>query len=324
MPISTWRDEGLDEWEAAFERPDGRPWLAMLAGGGIILLIAIVTMNLIPFETAAHAKAALGVATLLAVIVWGGAWFLTLRDATMGWTIGVGAALWGIALLIVAGAIAASNIAVRIDIANARRIRIDEFGDPRLPPGTSAGPITRTMFDFLHDMTSEQHKRKATFQVMGMDRLHDAWMVNSTPGMLKDCGRFVRVAPEIDASDRRILAAVGRVHERLKAVVRDDAIRADLIKGFDKGFNGSRDDMRRASVLERGQLELGGKLCTFLATHRWKAQGSQFMFYSQSDVAGFGKLIADWNAGANEQNALAAAARRKMTDSGLLDTGSRY
>jgi hypothetical protein len=318
MVSSIWRDEDREAWEAALERPEGRPWLAMLAGGGAVLLISIVTMSLVPFEIAGHGAAALGAATLLAAVTWGGAWFLTLRDATTGWKIGVAATLWGIALLTVAGAIAWSNIAVRIDIANAKRIRVDENGDPHLPPG-SPGPITRTMFDFLHDVTSEQHKRKATFQVMGMDRLHDAWLVSNTPAMLKDCGRFVRVAPEIDASDRRVAAAIARVHDRLKTVVRDDSIRAELIKGFDKGLDAGRDNMRRSSVLERRQLELGGELCTFLATHRWLAQGNQFMFYSQGDVAGFGKLITAWNDGANEQNALATEARRKMIETGLLD-----
>ena len=320
MVSSTWRDEGPDEWEAALERSDGRPWVAMLVGAGAILVIAIVAMSLLPFEVAAHSAAALGAATLLAAIVWGAAWFLTLHDATTGWKIGVGAVLWGMALLTIAGAIAWSNIAVRLDIANARRIRIDANGDAHLPAGTVPGPITRTMYDFLHDVTSEQHKRQATFQVMGMDRLHDAWTVTNTPGMLKDCGRFVRVEPEIAASDQRVALAIRRVHTRLATVVRDEKLRAELIKGFDKGLDGSRANMQRSSALESHQLELGGDLCTFLATHRWKAQGNQFMFFSNGDVARFDALITSWNDAVKEQNALAAEARRKMTDSGLLDT----
>ena len=323
MVSSTWRDEGLDEWEAALERPDGRPWIAMLAGTGAILLISIVTMNLVPFEIAQHGAAALAAVTLLAATVWGGAWLLTLRDATTGWQIGVAAVLWGMALLTVAGAIAFANIAVRIDAANVRRIRIDANGDPHLPPGMTPGPITRTMFDFLRDMTSEQHKRQATFQVMGMDRLHDAWMVSNTPAMLKDCGRFVRVEPEIAASDQRVATAIRRVHERLTAVVRDEKMRAELIKGFDKGLNSNRDNMRRSSALERRQLEIGGDLCTFLATHRWQTQGSQFMFFAQGDVARFDALIGSWNDAVREQNALVADARRRMTQSGLFDGSGR-
>jgi hypothetical protein len=322
MISSTWRDDGLDEWEAALERPDGHPWIAMLAGAGTILLIAIIAMNLSPVEISTHSAGALVAATLLAALVWGGAWFLTLRYATTGWKIGVAAVLWGIALLTIAGAIAVANISIRMDAANVRRIRIDENGNPRLPSG--AGPITRTMFDFLHDMTSERHKREATFQVMGMDRLHDAYLISNTPAMLKDCGRFVRVEPQIDQSDRRVTASVARVHQRLGAIVKDETMRRELIKAFDKGLNTNLGNMRRSSELQRRQLEIGGRLCTFLATHRWKAQGSQFMFYSQGDVGTFDKTITDWNDAVREQAALLADARRKMSETGLLDGRSRF
>jgi len=319
MISSAWRDDGLDEWEAALEQSDGRPWIAMLAGAGAILLIAIVAINLSPFDMSTHRAGALAAATILAALIWGGAWFLTLRHATTGWKIGVAAVLWGIALLIVAGTIAFANIALRIDAANVRRIRIDETGEPRLPPGMAAGPITRTMFDFLRDMTSERHQREAMFQVMGMDRLHDAYMVSNTPAMLKDCARFVRVEPKIDQSDRRVTAAIARVHTRLGVIVADEATRRELIKAFDKGLNINLSNMRRSSELQRRQLEIGGRLCTFLATHRWKAMGSQFMFYNQGDIGMFNRTITDWNDAAREQTALVADARRKMTETGLLD-----
>ena len=324
MVSSTWRDDGLDEWEAALERPDGHPWIAMLAGAGAILLISIVAMNLSPVEITTHSAWALLAATLLAALVWGGVWFLTLRYATTGWNIGVAAVLWGIALLTVAGAIAFANIAIRIDAANVRRIHIDENGEPRLPAGMAAGPITRTMFDFLHDMTSERHKREATFQVMGMDRLHDAWLVSNTPAMLKDCGRFVRVEPQIDDSDHRVTASIARVHDRLGVIVKDEAMRRELVKAFDKGLNTNLGNMRRSSALQRQQLEIGGRLCTFLASHRWKAQGSQFMFYNQGDVGTFDKTITDWNDAVREQATLIADARRKMSETGLLDGQSRF
>jgi len=324
MISPTWRDEGRDEWEAALERSDGQPWPVMLLGAGAILVIAIAAMTLLPVEVAAHSAAALGAATLLAAIVWGIAWFLTLHDATTGWKVGVAAVLWGMALLTVTGAIAWSNLQVRIDVATARHIRVDAGGNPYLPPGTSPGPITRTMFDFLHDMTSEQHKRQATFQVMGMDRLNDAWMVSNTPAILKDCGRFVRVEPEIAASDRRVAAAIRRVRERLTTVVRDETLRTELIKDLDKEIEPNRDNMRRLSALERRELELGTGLCTFLATHHWKAQGNQYMFFSQSDLAGFDKIKAAWNDAVREQNTLAADARRRMEETGLFDDPARY
>lgn len=324
MISSTWRDEGVDEWEAALEQSDGRPWIAMLAGAGAILLIAIVAINLSPVDISTHSAGALAAATILAVLVWGGAWFLTLRDATAGWKIGVAAVLWGVALLIVAATIAFANIALRIDAANVRRIRIDATGEPRLPPGMAVGPITRTMFDFLRDMTSERHQREAMFQVMGMDRLHDAYMVSNTPAMLKDCARFVRVEPKIGQSDRRVTAAIARVHARLGEIVKDEATRRELIKAFDKGLDSNLADTRRSSELQRRQLEIGGRLCTFLATHRWKAVGGQFMFYNQGDVGTFDRTITAWNDAVREQTALVADARRKMTETGLLDSQSRF
>jgi len=324
MISSTWRDEGLDEWEAALEQSDGRPWIAMLAGAGAILLIAIVAINLSPVDTSTHSAGALAVATILAALAWGGAWFLTLRHATTGWKIGVAAVLWGIALLTVAAAITFDTIALRMDAANVRRIRIDETGEPRLPPGMAVGPITRTMFDFLRDMTSERHQREAMFQVMGMDRLHDAYMVSNTPAMLKDCARFVRVEPKIDQSDRRVTAAIARVHARLGEIVKDEATRRELIKAFDKGLDSNLANSRRSSDLQRQQLEIGGRLCTFLATHRWKAVGGQFMFYNQGDVGTFNRTITAWNDAVREQTELVADARRKMTETGLLDSRSRF
>ena len=324
MISSTWRDEGLDEWEAALQQSDGHPWIAMLAGAGAILLIAVVAINLSPVDISTHSAGATAAATLLAALVWGGAWFLTLHHATTGWKIGVAAVLWGIALLVVAGTIAFADIAIRLDAANVRRIRIDETGEPRLPPGTAVGPITRTMFDFLRDMTSERRQREAMFQVMGMDRLHDAYMVSNTPAMLKDCARFVRVEPKIEQSDRRVTAAIARVHARLGEIVKDEATRRELIKAFDKGLDSNLANSHRSSELQRQQLEIGGRLCTFLATHRWKAVGGQFMFYNQDDVGTFNRTISDWNDAVREQTALVADARRKMTETGLLDSRSRF
>ena len=173
-------------------------------------------------------------------------------------------------------------------------------------------------------MTSERRQREAMFQVMGMDRLHDAYMVSNTPAMLKDCARFVRVEPKIEQSDRRVTAAIARVHARLGEIVKDEATRRELINAFDKGLDSNLANSHRSSELQRQQLEIGGRLCTFLATHRWKAVGGQFMFYNQGDVGTFNRTITDWNDAVREQTALVADARRKMTETGLLDSRSRF
>ena len=323
--MATWDGDGVEDWEYELTRPDGFPQIAIGVGVVVLVLVAVATFWFVPIETvASHMFGALGIGLLAAGVVFAAAWWPSLRHASIGWRIGGGVAFLGVGLMTVAVGMFMADMAVREDVMNVQRIRIDTDGEPTLPSTVRRGPITNATMAFLHDALVERKRRIAVAHDLGLDRLADAGAVTAEPGLIKDCGRFARAAPQIDTSFAAFMAKVDNYRNRVRSAIRDQALRDSLIRSFDEGFGGSMGDAKATNDLLHRLYDQAGELCTALGTLRWKARGRLFQFSSSTDLAAFNTVVGQWNALLQENQILTARGQSRMRESGMFDDNFRF
>lgn len=322
---SGWGSDGVEDWEYELTRPDGFPQIALAVGVVVLGIVAVVTLSFVPVDLVAeHPFGSLGIGLLAAALVFGAAWWPSLRHAATGWRVGNAVAYVGVALIAVVVAIVFANAAVRLDAENVRRIKIDSSGEPVLPAGVRRGPITTASIDFLRDAIAERRRRDSVTHDLGLDRLANAGAVAREPGLLKDCGRFARSAPDLDTADSKFLARVDRFRAQLGAAVKDPMMRDSLIRGFDTGMSSSADDLHATNLLAHRLYDQAGKLCTMLGGRHWKPVGLMFLFSNAADLAAFRAAIDPWNELIGEGRQLAMRQQARMRESGIVDERTRY
>jgi hypothetical protein len=326
MAATAWDDDGspLEDWERDLTRPDGFPLVATLAGSGAVILIAILVFNFLTIDVVGHVAAVLGVAMLVVALVFAAAWFLTLRHATIGWNVIAGGVMAGVALMSVVVVIAIDAAGTQADARTVRLIRINEQGEPVLPPGVKGGPITAATMDFFRQAIAERHKREDMARGLGLDRLANASAIEREPDLVRDCGRFARNAPRIDEMDRSFMARIAAFRTRLSGIVKDPRMRDSLLKGFDDSLGSGSGDMHDTNRVTHSLFDQAGPLCTLLAARHWKPMGNMFMFTSRSDLAAFDRQISAWNDLIREAQTIAARQDERMRESGIVDANTRF
>jgi len=324
MTSTAWDGGGLEDWEHDLTRPDGFPLVAALAGSGVIVLIAMAVFTFVDVDVVSHVATVLGGAMLVAAVVFGAAWVLTLRHATIGWNVVAGGIMAGVALMAVVVALVIAAAATQADARTVRLIRIDARGEPVLPPGVKGGPITAASIDFLRQAIAERRRREDMTRALGLDRLANAGAIQREPELVRDCGRFARSAPRIDEMDRTFLAKAQAFRTRLGGIVKDAGMRDALLKGFDDSMGSSAADMRETNGLTHQLFDQAGPLCTLLSARRWKPMGSLFMFSSRTDLTAFDRLITRWNALVREVQQIALRQDQRMRATGVVDGRTRF
>ena len=308
---SSWGDLELDD-ELDDAMVFGHPLIVIAAGAAALLLINIVLCSAI------GARGHAGLLTILALAsaaaVFAAAWFLDLRRSPTGWSIGAGMAFVFAALLVVAMAMGAVNIADRRDAAMLAAIRINASGEPELPGGERPGPITQIGFDFIRGMLAAARERQANLLALGIDRLTNAAAVEATPQLVTDCDRFARAKPKIAAFDQKFKALADRFRAGLNAKIAQPAMRVAALKGIDDAMGPGFAQVAKVSALLQTQLERAGPLCRLIARRHWQTRGSTFMFTVQADYTEFGRLIEPWNAAVRDIAALQLQARANSGD----------
>lgn len=308
---SSWGDLGLaEDLDDAMEF--GHPLVAILVGGGAVLLITILSSVVIGAR--GHAGLLFLIGLVAAAAVWGVAWFIDLRRSVVGWSVAAGFVLPLLALLVVAIASAAVFVADRRDAAMLGQIRINAQGEPELPGGVKPGPITRSGMDFVRNMLGAAREREAVLIALGMDRLTDAAAVEATPQLATDCDRFERAKPRILAFDQRFKSLALGFRATLNTRIAEPAARNAALKGIDTALGSGFAKVEKISALLQGQLGRAGGLCRLIARHNWRSQGAQFMFTTQGDYDTFGRLIDPWNDAVREIAAMQSTARAESGD----------
>ena len=324
MTFTSWDGDGLEDWERDLTRPDGFPLVAMVLGSVIIILVAMAALSYLPIDVVGHVAGALGVAMLVAAVVFGAAFLLTLRHATLGWKVVAGGVFASVALMCVVVELAIDAAGTQADARAVRLIRINGYGQPELPTGVKGGPITAASMDFMREAIAERHRREDFSRGLGLDRLANASAILREPGLVRDCGRFDRSAPKIDDMDRAFLDKAQAFRTRLSGIVKDARMRDALLKGFDESMGSSAATLRETNQLTHRLFDQAGPLCTLLSARRWKPMANMFMFSSQADLAAFDRLITPWNALIREVQDTVARQEQRMRDSGIVDSRSRF
>lgn len=319
--VSASFDRELEDWEQELDRSDGKPLLAMIGGGIALILLCPALLAFLSFDLMRNALPALAVLLGLAAIVWVAAWFLAMRRAALAWKIGTGLAFGAIAILVIALGVGAAQLAVRRDAAMLRLIHINPAGRPELPPGTVPGPITRRGLVFFGKVMDERHNRDGLFIRLGMDRMASASALTAQPELLRDCDRFARAKPELDAADVRVKAISTQFRAELGDLIPNPAMRREMMVAYDKGAAAEVADTAQSGQLQRMQLDLAGDLCRLLAPRRWRARGTMFEFTSSSELQRYNELIQRWNAGVRGQQDLSLRFRSRLAASGFDPTG---
>jgi hypothetical protein len=294
MTAGSWEDQ-LTDWEDDLDRPDGHPLVAMGLGVAVIIALSLVAYAAIPVDVMRYLAATLGVATLLAAAVWGACWFLTARFAAAVWQFVLGAVFWLTALVMVAFAIGGNAVSLRMDIATMQRIRLDRHGDPAVPRGSAAGPVTKRTMAFYREFLAQDHIRNVLYLKLGTDRFTQTWAVMNEPSLLTDCERFPRAAPQLAAINAKIVAAIGRFRGDVGTLVTEQALQKQVLVWVDQAFptSGPRYDTQVA--MAREQLDLAARMCGVLGRHHWRQENNGFGFTSDADYREYDALAARWD-----------------------------
>lgn len=327
MTTTDWYEgarDGMEDWERDLTRPDGFPLVAMIAGSIAIIIVAVVAFSFLPIDIVGHIAASIGIVFLIAALVFGAAWFLTLRHATLGWNVVAGGVMAGVALMTIVVALASDAMGTVEDARTVKMIRINGQGEPTLPPGVKGGPITAATMNFFRQAIAERHRREDMTRELGLDRLANASAILQEPDLVRDCGRFARSAPKIDEMDRTFLAKVQAFRTKLGGLVKDTAMRDAILKGFDDSLGSNSADMKETNTLTHRLFDQAGPLCTLLSARRWKPMGIMFLFTSQADLNSFNRLITPWNELIREVQEVAMRQQARMQQSGIVDSRSRF
>jgi hypothetical protein len=291
---SSWEDQ-LTDWEDELDRPDGHPLIALALGVAVIIAMALIAYGSIAVDVQTHLYPALGIATAIAALVWGVAWFLTVRFAAAIWQFATGAVFWLTALMMVVFAMGGNAISLRQDIATMQAIRIDRHGDPAIPRNGVAGPVTKRTMAFYREFLKQDHIRNVIYLKLGIDRIGQTWAVLNEPSLLTDCDRFPRAAPQIAAVNANVAAAVGRFRGDLRSLIAEPALQTQVFGWVDLTFPTSGQRYQAQIAQAREQLDLAAKLCGVLGRHHWQRQGDGFGFTSESDYREYGALATRWD-----------------------------
>ncbi|QDZ06076.1 hypothetical protein FPZ24_00155 [Sphingomonas panacisoli] len=294
MTSASWEDE-LTDWEDELDRPDGHPLIATALGVAVIIAVASIAYGTIAVDVRTHIYAALGIATLVAGLVWGVAWFLTVRFAAAIWQFATGAIFWLTALMMVLFALGGNAISLRQDIATMQMIRIDQTGAPAVPSGSPAGPVTKRTMAFYREFLKQDHVRNVIYLRLGIDRIGQTWAVPNQPSLLTDCDRFPRAAPQLAAINATVITAVGRFRGDLRTLIAEPALQTDVFGWVDQTFPTSGPRYQQRIAQAREQLDLAAKMCGILGRHRWKRQGDGFGFTSEADYREYGVVATRWD-----------------------------
>lgn len=293
-----------DEWN------EGHPFLASLIGCAI--LIAGGWFGL-PWLPPAPLPVIMAGAMVVAGLLWGLAYLITIRHATANWKL-----LSFMLLLITAAGVGytATWIAeqrIKADLRTLMEMELDRDGFPRFAPGAeNRGPISKLYIAFVHELVDGQHALDAEAEKAGIRLLADASALKANPKLLSDC---TKVATVKQAANAMLERRRTRFKDLVQALQHTDYPMA-YKRGIIEGLTGddTDDNLVQMESLQARILDAAQGACTVLARRRWIPQGPVFMFTNNADLEAFSA----WGQRQNEANAelqrLQAASRVRLQE----------
>ncbi len=302
-------DDEMDEWAYELTRKDSFPLAATAVGAVVVLIVAILINTQVSHRDLFATP--LGVGTLVALVVWGIAFLVTIRHAVVGWKIGSFLILLVTGL--VAGVIGIGTAigAMQSDLRALSEISLDPQGGVVLPPGGARGPISKLSFAYFKQVSDDARAHTAALRALGYDDLARPDTVLRNHDLLAHCDKRATVVPMIEAYYTRREAAVRKYRADLQHLDINDNFRKGLATGMDEVQREHGDMLRRAATNEEAQIGELTTLCQILARRRWHEQFGQFGFTNAGDLA-------EYRAHSQRANELTDEGNRLLRESSML------
>ncbi|NML07744.1 hypothetical protein [Sphingomonas sp. G-3-2-10] len=300
----------VEEFPDVEEAPDGQPLVAVFFAVAAIIA-GTIFMPVPPLEGAFARIVAVGVGTVAAAILWGVAWFATIRHSSLGWKLGSFALIWLAGVVTLDRCIDRSYRAMKNEMGAVSDIKLDPEGRPALPEKTgNLGPITSMLSGFFKATNDDMIKTESQIGELNLEILNDAYRTQADPSVVEDCERADKGKPLVRDFAKRQTKRAADLKAQAEAMWLPEADKEALLKTVAQHSGANR--LTEQAEIQAKMFDEWRIRCTILQRGKWKAWGPIFQFTSPSDLAEMRVAAERHTALRIEYNALFGKALREV------------
>ncbi|MCW3846990.1 hypothetical protein OF829_07040 [Sphingomonas sp. LB-2] len=282
-----------DEWN------EGHPLAAALIG--CVLLIAGGWFGA-PYLPPAPLPVIMAAAMVIALILWGIGYLITIRRATANWKL-----MSFMLLLLTAAGVGywetqLHEQRIKADLSTLAEMDYGPDNYPRFPAGAeNRGPISKLFVALIREATDGQRALDDEARAAGLQLMADASALHASPGLLSHCAT-------VGTTNAKSHALIERRRASYRAFVKalDDTDYPEIYKREIRDSMNSNDtdaSLVELDGIQKRMFDAAEGACRVLARRRWVPQGPVFMFNNNADLEAF-------SAFGQKQNQAAAELRR--------------
>ncbi|MDF7777589.1 hypothetical protein P1X14_20200 [Sphingomonas sp. AOB5] len=272
----------IEEFPDVEEAPEGQPLVAVFFAVAAIIGITIFS-PIPPLEGTMARLVTVGVGTLAAAILWGIAWFVTIKHASMGWKLASFALIWVAGVGTLDRCIARSHAAMKNDVEAFNNIKLDPNGRPALPEKAErAGPISKMFVDFFKATSDDMNKTEGQIGNLDLEILNDGYRTQEDPSVLENCERADKGKPLVRDFAKRQTKRAADLKAQAEAMWLPEDEKARLLKTVTAHGGATR--LTELAEIQAKMFDEWRIRCTILKRGNWKAGGYMFLFTSPADL----------------------------------------
>jgi hypothetical protein len=279
---------------------EGRPILATVIGSLVVLLTAggpagSGASSADPAEAAAYRLGEfVGGALVVALIVWGIAYAITIRRASRRWKIASFVILLLVSTLVSLVRIGAREVAKREDMAVVSR-QIEQAmrgGEAPVTVEPGDGPMGAMSAAYLNRTLAERRSFQRRQQAAGTDAILDFAAVTPAAPALRNCGRFAELAAAARGNAGRFEAHAAAARSAGDPFVARGALSEADRDEFLQGLRSTRDTHVRYWEIAAEWAGEVNALCGLLAGRPWRREDGTVAFGTDADAAAANRHLA--------------------------------
>jgi hypothetical protein len=289
-------------------------WRPLLGTFLAILLLGVLAIGGAQYLPATLAELA-GYITGQVILVYAVLYFTALRRRDVMWKFGAFGLLLLFAALFNFAKVGREMERMRADMSGVRNSLSAALDGRQLTPGGAApdsmSGITR---DLVVKLQADQKALEAEAEAAGVNALLTPAALKLRPDVVKNCGAIDALAARVPAHMQRWRDRMADARHSIETMNAPDAMRSDVLRGFDESYKRDLPDLERRFELERLKLaELGG-MCRVLARGHWQGT-DHYMFTRDRDLADYQAIADRYNVYYTEQQGLANKGQSRARDS---------
>lgn len=275
---------------------EGYPLIATLIASGVALAGLAVPIQWDLAEQALGIRVAVvaGEAMLATAILWGIAWWATIRKSSPAWKAGSFITILLVSLFVALVHFSAPHAAITRQKAEAQAMVASAMGEDmtkelNLPP--DAGPLARVQATIINGIIRDFNAFDAESERAGVQEMGITLHSKSAP-VLKRCGAISALADRArDVYAKRLTAHLAASERIGKEGVAQGRLPRGAIDAFLQGFYKARAQIGRRWEIRALMSELTGEACVLLRDRPWIRENGVMLFYSDSDLARYRAIL---------------------------------